>query len=49
MDIGPMPWGDGKVDEKDLEVLMSYWRQEILDPALVAYWKLDEAEGIDRR
>ena len=22
-DIGPMPWGDGKVDEKDLEVLMS--------------------------
>jgi len=45
VDMGPMPWGDGKVDEKDLEVLMSYWQQEIFDPALVAYWKLDEAEG----
>jgi len=42
VDIGPMPWGDGKVDEKDLEVLMSYWGQEI---GLLAYWKLDEAEG----
>jgi hypothetical protein len=45
VDIGPMPWGDGKVDAKDLEVLMRYWQQEILDPALAAYWKLDEAEG----
>jgi Tol biopolymer transport system component len=45
-DIGPMPWGDGKVDEKDLEVLMRYWQQEILDPALAAYWKLDEASGM---
>jgi len=44
-DIGPMPWGDGTVDEMDLEVLMRYWQQEILDPALAAYWKLDEAEG----
>jgi hypothetical protein len=41
-----MPWGDGKVDEKDLEVLMGYWGQEIPDPALVAHWKLDEAEGV---
>ncbi len=24
-DIGPMPWGDGVVDEADLEVLMGYW------------------------
>jgi len=45
VDIGPMPWGDGKVDEKDLEVLMSYWQQEILPPELVACWKLDETEG----
>ena len=45
-DIGPMPWGDGKVDEKDLEVLMRYWQQEILNPALAAYWKLDETSGM---
>ncbi|MCX5643588.1 MAG: LamG domain-containing protein [Phycisphaerae bacterium] len=45
-DVGPMPWGDGKVDEKDLEVLMSYWQQEILDPALAVYWKLDETSGM---
>ncbi len=45
VDIGPMPWGDGKVDAKDLEVLMCYWQQEIPDPALVAYWKLDETSG----
>jgi len=40
-----MPWGDGKVDEKDLEVLMRYWQQEVLPASLIAYWKLDEAEG----
>jgi Tol biopolymer transport system component len=45
VDIGPVLWGDGVVDAADLEVLMSYWQQEILDPALAAYWKLDEAEG----
>jgi len=46
-DIGPMPWGDGIVDVKDLEVLMSYWGQEfeVLPFDLLAYWKLDEAEG----
>jgi hypothetical protein len=46
VDIGPMPWGDGKVDAKDLEVLMSYWGQEVNDPRLVASWGLDETEGI---
>lgn len=46
VDVGPMPWGDGVVDAKDLEVLMSYWGQEIPSPALIAHWKLDEAEGI---
>jgi len=27
-DIGPMPYGDGVVDIKDLEVFMSYWEKE---------------------
>jgi beta-lactamase regulating signal transducer with metallopeptidase domain len=27
-DIGPMPYGDGIVDIKDLEVFMSYWEKE---------------------
>lgn len=46
-DIGPMPWGDGVVDEADLEVLMSYWGQEITvgKPELVAHWAFDEMEG----
>jgi len=46
VDIGPMPWGDGVVDAADLEVLMRYWQQEVLPVSLIAYWKLDEAEGI---
>ncbi|MCX5644030.1 MAG: hypothetical protein NTZ17_05005 [Phycisphaerae bacterium] len=45
-DIGPVPWGDGQVDEKDLEVLMSYWRQQINDPTLIACWELDEVSGM---
>ena len=32
VDIGPMPWGDGVVDEADVEVLMDYWEQEVDDP-----------------
>jgi serine/threonine protein kinase/Tol biopolymer transport system component/tetratricopeptide (TPR) repeat protein len=27
-DIGPMPWGDGKVDIEDLKVFMIYWEKE---------------------
>ncbi len=27
-DIGPMPWGDGVVDMKDLTVFIEYWEQE---------------------
>ncbi len=46
VDMGPMPWGDGVVDEKDLEVLMRYWQQEVKDPRLAAHWKLDETDGI---
>jgi hypothetical protein len=45
-DIGPGPWGDGTVDAADLEVLMSYWDQEVNDPTLVAHWPLDETEGM---
>ena len=32
-DIGPMPWGDGVVDEADLEVLMDHWGEE--DPVYI--------------
>jgi hypothetical protein len=44
-DIGPMPWGDGVVDVHDLEVLMNFWAQDVNNPTLLAYWKLDETEG----
>jgi hypothetical protein len=44
-DIVPAPFGDDLVDEKDLEALMGYWGQEVLDRALLAYWKLDEIAG----
>jgi lysophospholipase L1-like esterase len=46
VDIAPTPFGDGIVDVLDLEVLMSYWLQEVLPVELVAYWKLDETEGM---
>ena len=45
-DIGPTYWGDGVVDAADLQVLMSYWGQTIPNPALIAHWRLDEAEGV---
>jgi hypothetical protein len=45
VDMGPMPWGDGKIDAADLEVLMGYWQQKVLPVSLLAYWKLDEVEG----
>jgi hypothetical protein len=44
-DIGPTPLGDGKVDAKDLEVLMRYWGQEVYDSTLIAHWRLDETSG----
>jgi len=31
-DIGPMPWGDGIVNEADLEVLMDYCGQDVYYP-----------------
>jgi N-acetylneuraminic acid mutarotase len=44
VDIAPT-FGDGIVDALDLELLMSYWKQPIDDPTLIAHWGLDEAEG----
>ena len=45
-DIGPTPFGDGIVDVEDLIVLAEHLFEEIPLPfELVAYWKLDEAEG----
>jgi hypothetical protein len=41
-DIGPMPWGDGIVDDQDQKVLSEYL---LTYPGTLAYWKLDEAEG----
>jgi hypothetical protein len=41
-----VPWGDGKVDKKDLEVLMNSWGQEVNDPRLAASWRLDETSGM---
>jgi hypothetical protein len=44
-DIGPTPLGDGIVDVEDLIVLAGHLFEEIFPPGLLAYWKLDEAEG----
>jgi hypothetical protein len=44
-DIAPRPTGDGVVDALDLELLMSYWREPVDDPTLMANWALDETEG----
>ncbi|MHC4487732.1 MAG: LamG-like jellyroll fold domain-containing protein [Planctomycetota bacterium] len=44
-DIAPSPFGDGVVDVQDLIVLAEHLFEEVLPPELVAYWKLDEAEG----
>jgi len=45
-DIGPMPWGDGIVDIRDLVVLTEYIEPEVRDPMLIAHWKLDEKEDV---
>jgi len=44
-DIGPMPWGDGTVDVHDLIVLSQHLFEEVFQPELIAYWKLDETAG----
>ncbi len=48
-DIGPMPFGDGIVDVQDLIVLAEHLFEEILPAELIAYWKLNEAEGVVAR
>jgi hypothetical protein len=45
-DIAPPPFGDGIVDVQDLILLSEYLFKEIFPSELIAYWKLDEAEGI---
>jgi hypothetical protein len=45
-DIAPPPLGDGVVDVQDLILLSEHLFEEIFPPELVAYWKLDETEGI---
>ena len=45
-DIAPPPLGDGVVDIQDLILLSEHLFEEVFPPELVAYWKLDEAEGI---
>ena len=44
-DIGPMPWGDGIVNEMDLVILAEHIGRNGVDPSLIAHWMLDEAEG----
>lgn len=44
-DIGPMPWGDGVVDVKDLRVLAESIGAQVDDPTSVAHWALDETQG----
>ncbi|MCH8119976.1 MAG: hypothetical protein IIC00_09640 [Planctomycetes bacterium] len=41
-DIAPLPFGDSFVDVQDLIFLSEY----LLNPGAVAYWKLDETEGL---
>ena len=45
-DISPPPFGDGIVDVQDLIAVAEHLFEEILPSELIAYWKLDEAEGI---
>jgi len=40
------PFTNRRVNCEDLAVFADYWLQEILPASLVAYWKLDETEGV---
>ncbi len=44
-DIAPPPYGDGVVDVQDLIEVGEHLFEEAYPPELIAYWKLDEAEG----
>jgi len=45
-DIAPPPFGDGIVDVQDLILLSEHLFEEIYPTELIAYWKLDDTEGI---
>ncbi|UCC99568.1 MAG: PD40 domain-containing protein, partial [Phycisphaerales bacterium] len=45
-DIAPGPFGDGIIDVQDLVVLAEHLFEAVDDPTLIAYWALDETEGI---
>ncbi len=44
-DIGPTAWGDGQVDEKDLDVMMDCLETRPQDPTLLVHWAFDENNG----
>ncbi|MFC1794279.1 LamG-like jellyroll fold domain-containing protein [Planctomycetota bacterium] len=44
-DLAPGLFGDGIVDVQDLIAVAEHLFEEILPSELIAYWKLDEAEG----
>jgi subtilisin family serine protease len=45
-DIAPAAKRDGKVDQKDLELLTRYLGTVVPEFGLTAHWKLDETEGM---
>ncbi len=45
-DIGPMPWGDGVVDVRDLKVLAEYIGEDVVDETLMVHWGLDDTAGM---
>ncbi len=44
VDIAPLPFGDGVIDDQELKLLMSYWGLKVDD--ILAHWALDETEGV---
>ncbi|MHC4461984.1 MAG: Kelch repeat-containing protein [Planctomycetota bacterium] len=45
-DIAPAPFGDGIVDVQDMILLSEHLFEEVFPIELLAYWKVDETEGI---
>ena len=45
-DIAPVPFGDGKIDVRDLLALAEYIGGQVDDATLIAHWAMDEAEGL---
>jgi hypothetical protein len=42
VDIGPMAWGNGRVDIQDVVVFAEHWLE---GPRPISHWRLDETEG----